>query len=62
LPSATSDVAKSSTTGRSGSGSPTATGAVENRFSTAPNGATSGDPATFTKWIEMRPAASAVSA
>ena len=39
-----------------------ANGAVENRRSTAPNGATSGDPATFTKWIEISPAALAVSA
>ena len=45
LPSATSEVAKSRITGRPpGCGIPMQTGAVENRRSTPPNGATSTEP------------------
>ena len=62
LPSATSEVAKSSTSGRPGSGTPTQKGAVEKRRSTPPKGATSTLPATLTKWMEISPAAIAISA
>ena len=62
LPSATSDVAKSNTSGRPGSGTPTLNGAVENRRSVPPNGATSTLPATLTKCTETSPSRLAVSA
>ena len=63
LPSATSEVAKSSTTGGASSrGMPTQNGAVDSRRSRPPNGATSSEPGALTKWIEIRPAAAARSA
>ena len=56
LPSATSEVAKSSTTGSAPSrGMPTQNGAVDKRRSTPPNGATRTEPAALTKWIEISP-------
>ena len=41
---------------------PMQTGAVENRRSTPPKGATSTEPATLTKCTETRPASAAISA
>ena len=61
LPSATREVAKSSTTGGE-VGTPTEKGAVEKRRSTPPKGATMTLPATLTKWTETRPASIACSA
>ncbi len=56
LPSATSEVAKSRITGNPpGRGMPMQTGAVENRRSTPPKGATSTEPATLTKCTDTSP-------
>ena len=53
LPSATTDVAKSKTTGGSSPrGTPTQKGAVEIRGSVPPKGATRTEPRALTKWIE----------
>ncbi len=64
LPSATSEVAKSSSSigPLPSGGTPMQTGLVEKRRSTPPNGATSSPPSTLTKWSETRPASAARSA
>ena len=63
LPSATTEVAKSSTTGGwPGRGTPTQNGAVESRRSVPPKGATSTLPEALTKCTETSPASAAISA
>ena len=64
LPSATTDVAQSSTSGApSGIGTPMLTGLVDMRRSVPPKGATiMPSPLVLTKWIEMKPLAAASSA
>ena len=63
LPSATIEVAKSRISGeRPGRGTPTQYGAVENRRSMPPKGATSTLPAALTKCTDTSPLAAAISA
>src|SRR6478736_7408039 len=57
------EVAKSSTIGSCPwRGMPTQYGAVDSRFSTPPNGATSSEPAALTKCTDTSPSAAAISA